>query len=190
MDRERPLENPLSTRRQVDALVASVYATLRDLAGRAIQRAPGRRSISPTDLLHDCYLKLVHSRGVQGFDQEQFIALTARVLRNLLVDRERARRTLKRGAAHERLTLRDVPLENSESVDLLDLDVALERLAAVDERQARIVELRFFGGLTQEEIAHALGCSVRTVAGDWKMARAWLHRELSRMESEDESPSQ
>ena len=166
------------SRERLDDLVASLYSTLRQIAGRALERNAGRRSISPTDLVHDCYVKLARARAVKDLRQTEFVALASRAIRNVLVDRARERGAIKRGGRLRRVTLSGASLALDEEVDLLQLDVALQKLALLDERQSRVVELRFFGGLSHEEIARILKCSERTVTSEWSMAKAWLHREL------------
>lgn len=167
-------------RERLDDLVGSLYATLRQIAGRALQENAGRRSISPTDLVHDCYVKLARAKAMKDLRPTEFVALASRALRNVLVDRARERGALKRGGRMLRVTLDGTALASNEEIDLLQLDLALQKLALLDERQSRIVELRFFGGLSQEEIARLLKCSERTVTSEWAMAKAWLHRELER----------
>jgi RNA polymerase sigma factor (TIGR02999 family) len=164
----------------LDELVATLYTTLRRIAGRALKGSDARCAVSATDLVHDCYLKLTRAKALEHMPRTEFVALASRALRNVLVDRARAMRSLKRGGRRRRVTLYGDRLPLAEEIDLLDLDVALQKLALLDERQSRVVELRFFGGLTQEEIAQVLDCSVRTVNSEWAMAKAWLHRELSR----------
>jgi RNA polymerase sigma factor (TIGR02999 family) len=169
-----------SPRDRLDELVSSVYATLREVAGRTLRQNAGRRSISPTDLVHECYLKLARARAVQDLTPTEFVALASRAIRNILVDRAREHGAQKRGGRLRRVTLDGDNLALSREIDLLDLDVALQKLALVDERQSKVVELRFFGGLTHQEIARLLKCAPRTVTTEWAMARAWLHRELGR----------
>ena len=167
-----------SPRDRLDELVASLYTVLREIAGRTLRDGAGRRSISPTDLVHECYVKLARARALQDMRPTEFVALASRAIRNILVDRARERGAEKRGGRAKRVTLDGDKLALEREVDLLDLDVALQKLALLDERQSRVVELRFFGGLTHEEIARLLECSPRTVNTEWAMARAWLHREL------------
>jgi len=169
-----------SPREHLDDLVESLYSTLRDLAGRALEKNAGRRSISPTDLVHDCYVKLARAKAMKNLRPTEFVALASRAIRNVLVDRARERGAVKRGGRLKRVTLSGASLALDEEVDLLRLDVALQKLALLDERQSRVVELRFFGGLSHEEIGRLLKCSERTVTSEWAMARAWLHRELER----------
>jgi len=172
-DRPRPRE-------QLDDLVASLYTTLRDIAGRTLERDAGRRSISPTDLVHECYVKLARAKAMKDLRPTEFVALASRAIRNVLVDRAREKGAVKRGGRLKRVTLNGASLALDEEVDLLRLDVALHKLALLDERQSRVVELRFFGGLSHEEIGRLLKCSERTVTSEWSMAKAWLHRELER----------
>ena len=167
-------------RARLDELVTSLYSTLHEIAGRTLAKNPGRRSISPTDIVHDCYVKLARARALQNLRPTEFVALASRAIRNVLVDRARERGAVKRGANLKRVTLAGTSLSFEQDVDLLRLDLALQKLALLNERQAKVVELRFFGGLSQEEIARHLKCSPRTVTGDWAMAKAWLHRELER----------
>jgi RNA polymerase sigma factor (TIGR02999 family) len=166
--------------RSMDELVAEMYATLRDLADRALGRAKGL-TFDATDLVHECYIKLSRASEYQGLERVEFVALAATVIRNELVDRARRRGAKKRGGDRNRVTLHDeVAMGDGPPVDLLDLDSALRKLHGLDERQARIVELRFFGGLSNEEAAEIMGIKPRVVADEWTMARAWLKRELSR----------
>lgn len=166
--------------RSMDALVAEMYTTLRELADRAIGRARGM-SLDATDLVHECYLKLSKASEYAGLERVEFIAVAAAVIRNELVDRARRRGAKKRGGDLERVSLHDeAVLGDGPPLDLLDLDAALDKLKGLDERQAKIVELRFFGGLSNEEAAEILKVKPRLVADEWAMARVWLKRELSR----------
>ena len=166
--------------RSMDELVAEMYTTLRELADRALGRGKGL-TFDATDLVHECYIKLSRASEYQGLERVEFIALASTVIRNELVYRARRRSAKKRGGDLGRVTLHDEAVMGpGESVDLLDLDEALHKLQGLDERQARIVELRFFGGLSNEEAAEVLGVKPRLVADEWTMARAWLKRELSR----------
>ena len=167
-------------RERLDELVASLYTVLRGIAGRALRAGAGRHLISPTDLVHECYVKLARARALGNLRPTEFIALASRAIRNVLVDRAREDGALKRGGRQKRVTLAGQNLALDEEVDLLQLDVALQKLSLLGERQSRVVELRFFGGLTHAEIARLLRCSPRTVNSEWAMARAWLHRELGR----------
>ena len=166
--------------RSIDALVSELYTTLRDLADRTIGRGRGL-TFDATDLVHECYIKLSRMSEYQGLQRVEFVALAATVIRNELVDRARRRGAKKRGGDRDRITLHEeAVMDDNPPLDLLDLDAALEKLRGLDERQARIVELRFFGGLSNEEAAAILNVKPRLVADEWTMARAWLKRELSR----------
>ena len=136
-------------------------------------------SLQATALVNEAYMRLVDNRRVQWQDRSHFIAMSARLMRRILVDHARARRYQKRGGGAQRVTLVDDLAGSDERPhDLVALDDALEALARVDERRGQVVELRFFGGLTVEETAHVLGVSTDTVLRDWKLAKAWLLREL------------
>lgn len=153
-------------------LIPLVYQDLRRLARRA-RRSEGPDSPQTTTLVHEAYLRL--ARGPLSLrDRGHFFALAARVMRRLLIDEARARGALRRGGG----ALLEPPEGAGPPVDLLALDVALRRLSALDPRQGRLVELRYFGGLTEAETAEALGISVATLKREWTVARAWLYRAL------------
>jgi RNA polymerase sigma factor (TIGR02999 family) len=167
--------------REVEStLIPLVYDELRRIA-RALMRGEGHKeTLQTTSLVHDAYLRLTGGRPVEWESRTHFLAVAAKVMRRILVDRARARNTEKRGAGMI-VSAADLSLRDPQAVDpdsLLALDLALARLAAIDERQARIVEMRFFAGMTVEETAHALSISPRTVKREWQMARAWLYGEL------------
>jgi RNA polymerase sigma factor (TIGR02999 family) len=130
--------------------------------------------------VNECYLKLTRAQALKSLSRTEFVALACRAMRNVLIDRAREQSAQKRGGGQGRVTLKGLSENPKEEVDLLELDVALQKLALLDERQGRVVELRFFGGLTHEEIAEVLGCSPRTVNAEWALAKAWLHKELTR----------
>jgi RNA polymerase sigma factor (TIGR02999 family) len=165
---------------QMEALVADTYAELRRLADRYL-RGERARSIQATELVHEAYLRLCAGRTPPWKDRSHFLAIAAISMRRLLVERARARGAAKRGGGQARIEL-DESLLAVESapveVDLVGLDRALQRLAALDAEQARLVELRFFGGLSVEETADVLNISPATVKRHWTLAKAWLHREL------------
>lgn len=168
----------------LDALFPIVYDELRQRAGRVLQREGVGHTLQPTALVHEVYLRLVDQQRVQWEGRTQFFAVAARVMRRVLVDHARARLTDKRGAGAQHVTLIDAqlgsdPSTDSEAIDLLSLDDALQRLAEFDPRKARLVELRYFAGLSIPDAAEALGVSQATVIRDWNVARRWLHRELS-----------
>jgi RNA polymerase sigma factor (TIGR02999 family) len=161
-----------------DALVAKVYGELRALAGSYFRGQPAGLTLSPTALVHEVYLRL--AGGEVPSDRGHFFAVAATAMRQILTDQARRRRAAKRGgAAKERVTLSGVPSWDS-PVDVVAIDELLAKLTALDARQGRLAELRFFGGLTQEEAAEALGVSLRTVQSDWRKAKAWLIAELGR----------
>lgn len=163
------------------AFTETVYAALCDVAEGALRRNPPETVILPAELVHECYLKLQASQDLQVKGALHFRALAATMIRQLLVDRVRARSALKRGGAWDRVSLHEGSDTSSEleALDLLALDEVLLRLAGLDSRQARIVELRFFGGLTIDEVAEALEIAPRTVDEDWMLAKAWLRRALA-----------
>jgi RNA polymerase sigma factor (TIGR02999 family) len=165
----------------LDELLPLVYGELRRMAGRQLRAERQEHTLTPTALVHEAYLRLVGQRRTSWRSRAQFFAIAARLMRRVLVDHARARLADKRGGG-----LVVVPLEQagdpeaaaSPLADVLAVDEALTRLAALDADQARLVELRFFGGLTVEEIAPLLGRSERTVKREWRLARAWLFRDL------------
>jgi len=157
-----------------------VYSELRRQAGRYLRNERRDITLQPTALVHETYLKLVDVESADWNDRAHFCRIAARAMRQILVDHARKRSALKRGSDLQRFTLSDsLGVSSGEVVDLLALDEALARLSELAERQGKVVELRFFGGLTTEEVAGILDVSVSTVESDWRIARAWLHRELS-----------
>ncbi len=166
-----------------EELLPLVYQDLRRLAERYMSGERSGHTLQPTALVHEVYMKLVDQTRVNWQGKSHFFAVGAQAMRRLLIDHARRRRREKRGGTCRRITLVESLFPSTESgldfEELLSLNTALERLSAVEPRAARIVEFRFFGGLTVPEIAHILGVSNRTVEGDWTFARAWLRRELS-----------
>ena len=161
-----------------DALMDAVYTELRRRARGYLSRERSDHTLPPTALVHEASLRLVDQRHVRWQNRAHFFAIAARVMRRILVDHARARASIKRGGGEPvRLVDEDGRLEPP-PIDILALDVALDRLAAVDSRQGQLVELRFFGGLTIEEAATVLSVAAVTAKRDWSMARAWLYREL------------
>jgi RNA polymerase sigma factor (TIGR02999 family) len=171
----------------MERLVPLVYAELRRVAHRQLAAEPTGHTLSTTALVHEAYLRLAEQTRVEWANRAQFFALAARAMRRVLVDYARRHQAARRGGVRRR----PVPLDDAEAEgnvdalavaargdELLALDEALERLAAVDARAAAVVECRFYGGLTEVETADALGVSPRTVAGDWLMAKGWLYRAL------------
>ncbi len=165
----------------LEKLVPLVYSELRRLAARYVRRERPGQSLQATALVHEAYLRLLKDDDLSFQNRAHFLGIAARSMRQILVEHARARDADKRGGERRRITLDEaVAAGEPLDVDLLALDEALERLAQRDAQQSRIVELRFFGGLTNEETAEALGISPATVKRAWAVARAWLFRELTR----------
>jgi RNA polymerase sigma factor (TIGR02999 family) len=163
----------------VEALLPLVYAELRDMADRQLRRENPGHTLSPTALVHEAYMRLVDQTRVQWQDRAHFFAVASLAMRRVLVDHARRHRAGRRGGGVRPLALDEVEIPIQERAEVLvALDEALHRLHAVDERLARVVELRFFGGLTEPEAAEVLGVTERTVRRDWVKARAWLLREM------------
>lgn len=164
-----------------DRLFRALYGELHRRAARAMRRQGAGHTLQTTALVHEAYLRLAGRRGLAWQDRGHFLGVAARAMRHVLVDHARARGTAKRGGGARLVTLvtADAPAaESGSGVELLALHEALARLAALDPDQARLVELRYFGGLTVEETAEALGISRATVKREWAIARGWLRREL------------
>jgi RNA polymerase sigma-70 factor, ECF subfamily len=162
-------------------LIPLVYAELRRLASRCLNRERGNHTLESTALVHEAFLRLTNEKQPEWQNRAHFFGVSARLMRQILVDYARGHRTRKRGGAQERLPLDEVLAFTAEkSNELVFLDEALDRLSKQDERQARIVEMKFFGCLCMEEIAQVLEFSSKTVNRDWTRARAWLHQELKR----------
>lgn len=164
-------------------LTEAIYQQLRRLASATIHNQPSPQTIQPTELLHEFYLEMQGAAKIDAASRAQFFSLAARTMRNILVDHARKRRAAKRGGAL-RITLHDIPAP-ADALDVLDVHDALERFAQRYPRQAAVVELRFFGGLSAEETTLALEAagfkaSLRTVERDWRFARAWLQNALGR----------
>jgi len=165
----------------LDRLAPIVYDDLRVMARRCLRRERPDHSLQATALVNEAFLRLVDVRQVKWQDRAHFFAMSARMMRRILVDSARRRRYQKRGGGAARVTLDDAMLVvGDRGQDLVALDDALQALAVVDARKSQVVELRFFGGLTVEEIAEALQISSDTVTRDWNLAKVWLLRELSK----------
>jgi len=162
--------------------MAAVYAELHQQAARAMGRETPEHTLQATALVSEAYLRLIDQSRVQWRNRAHFFGVAAQLMRRILVDHARGRLAAKRGGGVRQLTLDDAdPVgasPNDEAVDVLALHEALERLAALDPGQARIVELRYFGGMTIEDTAEALDLSPATIKREWAVARAWLRREL------------
>lgn len=167
-----------------DRLAPLVLAELRQIAERAMAKERRDHTLQPTVLADEAFMKLVGQSNVDWECQTQFYAYAAIAIRRLLVDHARAHNAEKRGGGQGRVAMEtmdqvgDAALGNTSPIDVLDLDEALNELGKLDERQSRIVELKFFAGLTIDQIAHVVGVSPRTVNNDWKMALAWLKLRL------------
>jgi RNA polymerase sigma factor (TIGR02999 family) len=167
----------------VSQLMPLVYNELRKIAASYIRRERPGQTLQATALVHEAYVRLISEKSHSWQNRTHFLAIAALSMRQILVQRARARKTIKRGGDPARITLEDGLLAAKQTgpgaIDLVALDVALDRLAGVSERQAKVVELRYFGGLEIEEIAEVLHVSPATVKRDWTVARAFLKRELA-----------
>lgn len=162
-----------------DELLPLIYDDLRSIAKQLMRRERSNHTLQATALVHESYLKLTGKKSADWEGHHHFLAVSAIAMRRILVDHAKTRSRDKRGGKKIRLDLEDcMAISISRDEDLLSVDEALEKLSAFDPRQARIVELRFFGGLTVAETASVLGLSKRTVEGEWTIVRAWLRREL------------
>ncbi len=174
------LPDPDDSRRGASSLSPTVYAELRGLAAAYLRAERPGHTLQATALVHEAYLKLMNQPGFSSRDRTRTIAMAAHAIRRILVDHARTRGRRKRGGERGRIPLvESVAFTSAPGLDLLDLDAALERLAGQSPQRAEIVEMRFFAGMTAEEMARVLGVSSRTVERDWRYARAWLYRELN-----------
>jgi RNA polymerase sigma-70 factor (ECF subfamily) len=164
----------------LDELMPLVFDDLRQIARRQFQAEPTDHTLQPTALVSEVYLRLYGQHSVHWDNRRQFFAFAVMLMRRILVDHAKGRNAAKRGKGLPDLPLDDTIAAAGSGVDLVALDEALSRLSALDERQGRIVELRFFVGLTNEEVAEVLGISVTAVKRDWRTAKIWLLRELTR----------
>jgi RNA polymerase sigma-70 factor (ECF subfamily) len=169
----------LADQAQAEELLGLVYDELRALAARHLRHEQAGHTLQPTALVHEAYLRLVGSQDIQWQGRAHFFGIAARSMRQILVDHARKRQAAKRGGDQQRVTLEPELLpDGDESLAILDLHEALERLSELDPVLGRLVELRFFAGLTLEEAARAMDVSRRKAAKDWSVARLWLAREL------------
>lgn len=174
--------------RDTDRLMAVIYDDLRRLAASQLRRERADHTLHPTALVHEAYIRLVNQRSAQWADRLHFFSIASRIIRRILIDHARERNALKRGGAERPAPLNlDDAAAPERDVDLIALDEALEELAALSERQAKIVELRFFGGLTIPEVAAALSMGSRSVDREWQAARAWLFHRLSEQDAHADS---
>jgi len=162
-------------------LMELTYRELRKIAAGHLRRERSARSLQTTDLVHEAYLRLAGQAGAPWRDRAHFFQVAAHVMRQFLIDRARKRHAGKRGGGVPEISLdRALNVAEAPSPDLLVLDEALSRLQALDDRQCQVVEMRFFAGMSEEEIAEVLGVSARTINREWRMARAWLYKEVYR----------
>ena len=165
----------------LDALMPLVHDELRRIARRCLQGERANHSVQATELVNEAFLRLVDVQRVKWQNRTHFLAMSARVMRRVLVDLARSRRADKRGGGAVRVTLDEAAIGGcGPEADVIRLDDALQALAVLDDRKSRVVELRFFGGLSVDETAVALQVSSKTVLRDWEFARAWLQHELAR----------
>jgi RNA polymerase sigma factor (TIGR02999 family) len=163
----------------LDDLMPLVHRELKRIARNFMRRQNAGHTLQTTALVNEAYVRLVDSDRVNWQDRSHFFAISAQLMRRVLVDAARRKNSAKRGGERMQVTLADdVKTAPADQADVIAIDDALERLAKLNQRQCQIVELRYFGGLTEEEVAETLNISTRTVRRDWNLARAWLYREL------------
>jgi RNA polymerase sigma factor (TIGR02999 family) len=175
-------------REAFEALVPLVYKELRDIARYHLQRERPGHTLQSAALVHEAYMRLLDQRPFATENRAHFLAVASRLMRQILVDYARSHRAAKRGADRRVELDATLILPQEKNTDLVALDDALNDLASLDEQQGRIVEMRFFGGLATEEIAHVLGISESTVKRDWNVAKAWLIRQMRKDERGDTRP--
>ncbi len=164
----------------LEKLMPLVYDELRRMAKRYMQSQPSRHTLQTTALIHEAYLKLADNKEKRWQNRAHFFAVAARAMRHILVDHARSRQTERRGGSVQKISLEDAPIVSAERAsEIVALDDALNNLFALEERKGRVVELRYFGGLSIEETAEVLKISQETVMRDWRFAKTWLLRELS-----------
>jgi RNA polymerase sigma factor (TIGR02999 family) len=165
----------------LDELISLVYEDMRRLAAAALRGERPGQTVQPTSLVHEAYMRLVDQTGIDWQDRAHFFAIAAREMRRALIDHARERMAQKRGGGRQRFTIVEGDAQTlGPQTDLLDLNEALEELSRLKERHGQVVEFRFFGRMTNKEIAHVLGVSPETIKKDWQFARAWLGRRLER----------
>ncbi|MFU8860807.1 MAG: sigma-70 family RNA polymerase sigma factor [Cyclonatronaceae bacterium] len=166
-------------KKALDEMIPLVYDEMLNMARHRLFGERSDHTFSATALVHEAYLKLIDFNRIEWQNRHHFYGIASQIMRNILVDYAVKRQVQKRGGKRNRVTLDEIHLKEELNLeDIMSVDQALDRLEKLDERQARVVECRFFGGLTIEETAKALDISEPTVSRDWKMARAWLNREL------------
>lgn len=163
-----------------NTLMPMVYEDFRKIAAHYFKREDPDHTLQPTALVHEAYLKLVDTKKVEWQDRNHFFAMGAKAMRRILVDHAKRKKRLKRGGGWERVSLDEgLALSREKTVDVLLMEEALNALESWDERGAKVVELRFYGGLTEEEVAEAMGLSKRTAQREWRAAKAWLRKYLA-----------
>jgi len=164
----------------LEKLIPAVYQELRRMADHYLRGEDSGHSLQPTALVHEAYLRLIDQTKVEWHNRAHFFGVAAQMMRRILIDHAKAKHRVKRGGSAVRVELdENANFTHERAAELLALDDALHALASLDERKSRIVELRYFGGLTVEETAQVLGISDKTVMRDWNLAKAWLYRELT-----------
>jgi RNA polymerase sigma factor (TIGR02999 family) len=170
----------------LDRLLPIVYDELRRQAARYLRKERVGHTLQTTALIHEAYIRLIDQRDVHWQNRAHFFGIAGQLMRRILVDHARTKKRLKRGGSDVRVSLTEATATlKGQDLDVVALDEALTRLEQIDTQQGKIVELRFFSGLTVEETAEALGISTGTVKRDWSMAKAWLHREISQTDSNE-----
>jgi RNA polymerase sigma factor (TIGR02999 family) len=165
----------------LERLMPLVYDELRRIAGRYLRKERQDHTLQTTALVHEAYIRLIDQNQANWQNRAQFFGVAAQMMRRILVDHARGHQADKRGGGAAKLSLDEaIEIADQQAVDLIALDDALTQLAKLDEQQCRVVELRFFGGLTVEEVAEVMSLSPATIKREWSMAKAWLHRELTR----------
>jgi RNA polymerase sigma-70 factor (ECF subfamily) len=168
----------------LEKLMPAVYDELRRMAGYYLRGEQPGHSLQPTALVHEAYLRLIDQTKVEWHNRAHFFGVAAQMMRRILIDHAKAKHRAKRGGATPRISLDEVvPFTDERAAELVALDEALQTLAEIDERKSRVVELRYFGGLTVDETATVLGISDKSVMRDWKLAKAWLYDEINRASS-------
>lgn len=165
----------------VNEILPLIYTELRKLAGSYLRRERGSHTLQPTALVHEAYMKLIDQDQIKWQNRAHFFGIAAQIMRRILLDYARRHKAEKRGGTNENVSLEEnfIIIQGEKSAELLALDEALENLAKIDEMKAKIVELRYFGGLSVEETAEVLGVSAITIKRHWRMAKAWLYGQLA-----------
>jgi len=164
----------------LDELIPLVYDELRRLAGRYMRRENQDHTLQTSALVNEAYMRLVDQKNVQWQNRAHFLGVAAQLMRRILVDHARSRSRVKRGGRAQMVSLADHAAVSKEAADVIVLDDALKNLAEMDRRKSQIVEMKFFGGLTTEEVAEVLKVTSRTVEREWRKARAWLNRAITK----------